>query len=73
MILIINRDFCVDVDGIVFLVDAADQERFVDVKKELNRILSDNLMKDTPILVLGNKVDKKVKWIYMYIYTSIWI
>merc|ERR1712129_245023 len=40
------KDYFVKVDGIVFLVDAADKERF----NELNNV---------PFLVLGNKIDKK--------------
>eukprot|EP00486_Rosalina_sp_Unknown_P004064 CAMPEP_0201576886 /NCGR_PEP_ID=MMETSP0190_2-20130828/22950_1 /ASSEMBLY_ACC=CAM_ASM_000263 /TAXON_ID=37353 /ORGANISM="Rosalina sp." /LENGTH=201 /DNA_ID=CAMNT_0048008269 /DNA_START=135 /DNA_END=740 /DNA_ORIENTATION=+ len=53
------KDYCSDVDGIVFLIDAADKERFNECNEELNALLLSNELKDIPILILGNKVDKK--------------
>ena len=53
------RDHCVGVDGIIFLVDAAEPQRFHEVKKELCILLSANELKEVPFLVLGNKIDKK--------------
>eukprot|EP00483_Globobulimina_turgida_P001233 UN01235 len=52
------RDHCVDIDGIVFIVDAAEPERFDEVKQELNILLQANELKDIPFLILGNKIDK---------------
>ena len=46
-----------DIDGIVFLVDAVDSQRFDEAKKELDIILSEKKLDETPILVLGNKID----------------
>eukprot|EP01083_Nonionella_stella_P200079 733103_1 len=51
-------DHCVAIDGIVFLVDAAEPQRFNEVKTELNILLQANELKDVPFLILGNKIDK---------------
>jgi len=53
------KDYCHQVDGIVFLVDAADSDRFEESRKELTNLLTSQDLKDVPFLVLGNKVDKK--------------
>lgn len=44
-------------DAVVYLVDAYDKERFIESKKELDALLSDEALADVPFLVLGNKID----------------
>jgi len=51
------REYYTDVDGVVFLLDAADRARFPESKAELDDLLGGDDLKDVPFLVLGNKID----------------
>ncbi|MES1917984.1 hypothetical protein MHBO_000019 [Bonamia ostreae] len=51
------ESYCADISGIIYLVDAADQERFEESKQELQRILTLESLNNVPVCILGNKVD----------------
>jgi len=51
------RDYCTQVDAIVYIVDANDRARFVEAKKELDDLLMNENLARAPFLVLGNKID----------------
>merc|ERR1712061_763554 len=51
------KDYFAAVDGIVFLVDAADRTRFQESREELHRLLEEPSLAEVPVVVLGNKID----------------
>lgn len=51
------RDYYASVNGIVFLVDAADRTRFAEAREELAHLMDDPSIGGVPIAVLGNKID----------------
>eukprot|EP00003_Mantamonas_plastica_P004293 TRINITY_DN133_c0_g1_i2.p1 TRINITY_DN133_c0_g1~~TRINITY_DN133_c0_g1_i2.p1 ORF type:complete len:202 (-),score=69.40 TRINITY_DN133_c0_g1_i2:20-604(-) len=51
-------DYYAQADGIVYLVDSAEPERFEESREALNGLLSSKqLSSDIPVLILGNKID----------------
>ena len=52
------RDCFPAVDAIVFLGDAGDKARFTEARTELDSLLSDEALRDCPILILANKIDR---------------
>merc|ERR1719401_1708818 len=51
------KDYFATVDGIIFLVDAADRTRFQEAREELSHLLEDQALSSVPFVVLGNKID----------------
>jgi len=53
------QDYFTTVDGVVFIVDALDRNRFPEAKKELDYLLTCDQLQNVPFLVLGNKIDAR--------------
>mmetsp|Transcript_14732 Transcript_14732/g.2130 ORF Transcript_14732/g.2130 Transcript_14732/m.2130 type:complete len:145 (+) Transcript_14732:43-477(+) len=53
------KSYFPQVDGIIYLVDAADPGRFEESKKEFDSILATPELAKVPIVILGNKIDMK--------------
>lgn len=51
------KDYFPAVDGIVFLIDSFDRSRFPEARKELAGLINDEQIANSPILILGNKID----------------
>lgn len=53
------KSYFAAVEGIVFLVDTTDYQRFPEAREELNRLLDDDSLAQVPFLILGNKIDDR--------------
>ena len=51
------KDYLVSVDAVVFMIDAAERERFGLAKQELDELLSMEELSNIPFVILGNKID----------------
>mmetsp|Transcript_15503 Transcript_15503/g.62414 ORF Transcript_15503/g.62414 Transcript_15503/m.62414 type:complete len:197 (+) Transcript_15503:190-780(+) len=51
------KDYFTTVDGVVYMVDALDRQRFPEAKRELDYLLTCDELAAVPFLVLGNKID----------------
>ena len=53
------RNYFPSIDAIIYMIDAANPERFEESKNELDYIMQTPEIKNIPIAILGNKTDKK--------------
>jgi len=51
------RHYFTNTQGLIFVVDSNDSERVEEAKNELSRMLSEEELKDTKILIFANKQD----------------
>lgn len=49
--------YCQNSQGIIYVIDSTDKERFTEAKEELYRILKEESLKDTLLLIFANKQD----------------
>lgn len=52
------KNYYLNVDAIIFIVDSTDHKRLMEAKIELRNVI-DNITSNLPILLLGNKIDVK--------------
>ena len=51
------KNYIFNMDGIIFLIDTTDRERLELVKEEIDKLLENPDLFDTPICILANKID----------------
>lgn len=51
------REYFAETSGVIYMVDAAERERFPEAKAELNNLLASDILYDVPFVILGNKID----------------
>ena len=52
-------DYCGTLDGIIYMVDAADHNRLEESKAELTKLMEMPELANVPFVIFGNKIDKK--------------
>ena len=53
------REYAGNVDGMIFMIDAADRDRLPEAREELNNVLAMPELNNLPIVVFGNKIDRR--------------
>ena len=53
------KNYFPKVDGIIYLVDTTEHTRFAESKEELYGILTQKELANVPVVILGNKIDRK--------------
>ena len=53
------REYCGTLDGIIFMIDSAQQDRLTEAKSELDKLLEMPELSQCPFVIFGNKVDKE--------------
>ena len=51
------KNYFPDVSGILYMVDAADQDRFAEAKTQLDLLLQEEELAHVPFAIIGNKID----------------
>lgn len=51
------KEYFPAVDGVVFLIDVADQVRLPEARQELLSLMDDEQIAQSPVLILANKID----------------
>ncbi|GLU13513.1 hypothetical protein SLE2022_301460 [Rubroshorea leprosula] len=51
------RHYFQNTEGLIYVIDSNDRERISEARDELHRMLSENELRDTTLLVLANKQD----------------
>ena len=51
------RNYFDNTDALVYVVDSADQERFLECKQELAKLVAEDKMAGIPVLIFANKQD----------------
>ena len=52
------KNYYSSVGGVIFIVDASDLERIGEARSEFTKLMASDMMKNIPILILGNKIDR---------------
>ena len=51
------RNYYDQTDGLIYVVDSADEERVAEVKDNLIELMNEDLLRSVPLLVYANKQD----------------